>query len=398
MNQKKLRIGVIFGGRSAEHGISIFTARQVLDSMDRSKYELLPLYVNNEGECFLIGWDFAVRDHLGLPQDATSFEKFARDSGKRILLAGAGKKSLAFEISSVPLFGSVARPLDIDVALPLIHGTHGEDGTMPGLLELADIPYAGSGVLGSAVCMDKTAAKAILKASGIPVADHVWFNRSEWNDSRQDLLCRIGELGLPVFVKPANLGSSIAVFKVDETEQVEFAIDVALNFDHKCVVERSIEGALDINCAVLGGKEPITSVCERPLKDDAFLTYHDKYLKGSKFTGLAAASREVPARIPDSVASEIRALALNVFRVLNCDGCVRIDFLVQTENWKIHVNEVNTVPGSLAFYLWEASGIEPQEVVDRLVAAALEKYKQKQETIYHPKEHVLRSRVPLGGQ
>jgi len=382
----RLAIAVIFGGRSVEHGVSVITAWQVMAAMDRARYEILPLYVTGAGECFLISPDFAVRDHPGLPLDPTTVERGARQAGRRILLAATGAGSLVCELRAVPFVGDTLRPLKVDVALPLIHGTHGEDGTIQGLFELADVAYVGPGVVGSAVCMDKIATKAVLKGSGIPVVESASVARWEWQEQREETLDRLEALGLPLFVKPANLGSSIAVSRADDREQLGFAIDVALHYDRKCLVEKSVEGAWDINCAVLGTRPPLVSVCERPLSSRDFLSYEDKYLRGGKQGGLSASSRQIPAEIPEEVVKRLQELALRAFRATDCSGVARVDFLVQPESWTIYLNEINTIPGSLSFYLWEASGLNAGEVLERLVASAQERHREKQLTIYSAQE------------
>lgn len=383
VQSNRLTIAVIFGGRSVEHGVSVITAWQVLAAIDRARYEILPLYLTGAGgECFLISPDFTVRDHPGLPLDATTFERSARHAGRRILLAATGAGSLVRELRSMPFVGDALRPLRVDVALPLIHGTHGEDGTIQGLFELADVAYVGPGVVGSAVCMDKIATKAVLKGSGFPVVESARVDRWEWREQRKETLDGLERLGMPLFVKPANLGSSIAVSRAEDREQLGFAVDVALHYDRKCLVEKSVEGAWDINCAVLGTRPPLVSVCERPLSSRDFLSYEDKYLRGGKQGGLSASSRQIPAQIPEEVAKRLQDLALQAFRATDCGGVARVDFLVQPETWTVYVNEINTIPGSLSFYLWEASGLPGTDVLDRLVASAQERQREKQLTIY----------------
>lgn len=381
MQQTKLRVAVFFGGRSVEHGVSIVTAAQVMNVMDRGRYELLPVYATERGDYFLVP-EFQASDHPGLPLNPASFDSFAREKGRRVLVT-AEKGRLLCTLRSTPAIGERVSPLEVDVGFSIIHGTHGEDGTLQGVFELADVPYVGPNLVSAAVAMDKVAAKAVFAGLGLPVVDGFWFDRASWGLEQGVLTEKAATLGWPVFVKPATLGSSIGVTRVEGQNDLAFAVDTVLTYDRRCIVERAVEGGMDINVSVMrDAKGVYVSACERPVKDEEVLDYAAKYLRGSKQEGMAAARRVIPADIPDEVATRIQEMARRVFTELSCNGIARIDFLVEPNGWRVYINEINAIPGSMALYFWELEGVSSVEVIDRVIQEAQAAHAQKQRTLY----------------
>lgn len=370
---KRLRIGLIFGSRSVEHEVSIVTAHQVIQTIDKGKYEVVPIYITKEGYWFTGKKLLELEGFKNLPALVSDLEKvyISPDSSVKSLVRPS--KKLFTKASSI----------EIDVVFPLVHGTFGEDGTLQGLLELANIPYVGAGVLGSALGMDKITMKAVFKENHLPVVKYVWFLRNEWKYKQEEIISKIEtSLKYPLFVKPANLGSSIGISKTKNREDLIYALEVASHYDRRLIVEESLEGAIEINCSVLGNEEPFPSVCEQPISWEEFLNYDEKYLRGGKTSGLKGAERRIPAPISPDLTEKIQKLAVNTFKAIDCRGVARVDFLVNTEKGQIFVNEINTIPGSLSFYLWEASGIKFPELIDKLINLANDAYREKSKTIY----------------
>jgi D-alanine-D-alanine ligase len=381
---KKLRIGVIFGSRSVEHEVSIVTAQQVMQAIDRSKYEVIPIYITKEGHWLTGNKLFDIKRFEDTSDLFSDLEKvyIAPDpSVKSLVVASKG-------------WFTKSASKEIDIAFPLIHGTYGEDGTLQGLLELANIPYVGAGVLSSAVGMDKIAMKAIFKDNHLPVVNYVWFLSSEWIDKQEKVITRIeSNLKYPLFVKPANLGSSIGISKARDKEGLIRAVEIASYYDRRLIVEESQEGNIEINCSVLGNENPIPSVCEQPISWEEFLNYDDKYMKGRKSAGLKGAERRIPAPISQELTKRIQVFAIDAFKSVDCRGIARVDFLVNEVDDQIFVNEINTIPGSIAFYLWEATGIKFVELIDRLVNLAIAAYKEKNNITYSYDSKLLKSIV-----
>lgn len=268
----------------------------------------------------------------------------------------------------------------LDVVIPVLHGSNGEDGIFEGVLETIGIPYAGCDTLSSANGMDKITMKMILQASGVPVVPYVWFTDKQWFAQRDELLTRIEtEIGYPVIVKPANLGSSVGIGRALDREQLMEKIEDAERYSSRIIVEHMVEQLQEINCSVLGDADDYRmSVLEEPIKSGEILSYQDKYMGGTKGTkGMQASQKRIPADLPDDVTKRIQYLAGETFRVLGCHGVSRVDVIVDKSNGKIYVNEINTIPGSLSFYLWEATGITFENLMDRLVALAVKRKREK---------------------
>jgi len=370
----KIRIGVIFGGRSAEHEVSLVSALSVINALDKEKYEVIPIGIAPDGR-----W-------LSAP-NAVQLLKEHHPSAhlpEKILLPDPSRRAL------VSLSSGAASADTIDVIFPLVHGTFGEDGTLQGLLELADLPYVGPGVLGSAAGMDKVVAKQLFMQEGIPVAPYVAFLSSEFSASRKKILATLEKkLRYPMFVKPANLGSSVGISKAHNRKELLPAIELAMQYDRKILVEKSIEsaagGAREIELAVLGNDDPKASVPGEIVPSNEFYDYDAKYVDGKSET-------VIPAKLPAAVSKLLRQLAVRGFKALDLSGMARVDFLVTRKTNKIYINEVNTIPGftSISMYpkLWAATGVPFPALLDRLVQLALERHaaKSKLKTAYQPKK------------
>ncbi len=366
----KTRIGVFFGGRSTEHEISVISASQAMHAINREKYEVIPVYITKQGHYYSGDALFDVANYRDVPA----------------LLARCQ------EVYMRPIYGDyniykVKKPLfgtdiyaTLDVVIPVLHGSNVEDGIFEGLLQTIGIPYAGCDVLASANGMDKITMKMILQANGVPVVDYTWFTDREWSAKRDDIISSIeSRLGYPVIVKPANLGSSVGIGRARNREQLIGRINEAGRYSARLIVEHMVDDLQEINCSVLGDcDEYQASVLEEPIKSGEILSYTDKYMGGTKGAkGMQSAQKRIPAELPAEVTKRIQFLAGETFRVLSCHGVSRIDFILDRSCGEIYVNEINTIPGSLSFYLWEATGIPFDSLMDRLVALALKRKRQQ---------------------
>jgi len=392
--EKKIKIAIVFGSRSVEHEVSIVTAMQVFENIDREKYDVVPVYIDKQGK-------WLIDDKL------SKLENFSAEGGPAFGWRNSPKdiKAPEYFFEASPSVKTLTprsalkffKKIKADIYFPVIHGTYGEDGTIQGMFEMANVPYVGSGVTGSAVGMDKIIQKAVFKEAGLPIVKYVWFSKSEWQNNKVKIIEKIEKnLGYPVFVKPANLGSSIAINKAVGLKELELAIEVASNFDQRIIIEEGKEGIIEINCSVIGNYELNVSVCEQPIKGGQMLSYEDKYLKGGKNSGLpalpgrqaggrqgmAGLSRLVPAPISEELTIKIQEMAKMAFKAIDASGVSRVDFLVDEKDNNIWINEINTLPGSLSFYLWEKSGINFSELIDRLASLGFERYKEQQELTY----------------
>ena len=394
---KKLRVGVLFGGRSGEHEVSLLSAASVLNAIDKKKYEVVPIGITKEGrwltpahaERLLKGDKAAVLEprHLraGDPAATSAAAVLAKGEGVVVPpMPGANHSALLpFETSATEVHAA-ASPIDVDVIFPVLHGTFGEDGTIQGLLELADIAYVGAGVLGSAAGMDKDVMKKLFRDAGLPIVKHVTVLRNAWRKEPRKVRKQIeSALKYPVFVKPANLGSSVGISKVHDTSELAAAMDEAAKFDRKIVIEQGVGGAKgkarEIECSVLGNDEPIASVAGEIVPIKEFYDYDAKYLEeGSELI--------IPAKLPKAKQKEVQQLAVRAFQAVDCAGLARVDFLMDPRSGKMFVNEINTMPGftSISMYpkLWATSGIEYPELIDRLIQLGLQRYEEKKQNRY----------------
>lgn len=368
----KTNVAVFFGGRSVEHEISVISALQAINAFDKEKYEIIPVYISKQGRWYTGPNLLEIRNYRDM-------KKLVEEAEEVFMRPEYGDFNL-YKVNT-GLF-SKKNPVvaTLHVAIPVLHGTNGEDGVFEGLLETIGIPFAGCNTLSSANGMDKITMKMILREEGIPVVDYVWFTDRQWNTGKDAIVDRIEKkLGYPVIVKPANLGSSVGIGTASDRAALIEKINNAEKFSQRIIVEHMIEQLKEINCSVLGDADDHqSSVCEEPIKSGSFLSYEDKYMGGTKTTqGMQASEKRIPADLPEAVSENIRHIAGETFRVLSCHGVSRIDVMIDEKDGQVYVNEINTIPGSLSFYLWEASGITFPQLMDRLVALAL---KRKRET------------------
>lgn len=364
----KTNVAVFFGGRSVEHEISVISALQAINAFDKEKYNIIPIYISKQGRWY-------TGDNLLDIRNYRDMKKVIEDAEEVFMRPEYGDYNL-YKVNTGMFSKRNPVVAELHVVIPVLHGTNGEDGIFEGLLETIGIPFAGCNTLSSANGMDKITMKMILRECGVPVVDYVWFTDRQWLSSKDDIISKVeSKLGYPVIVKPANLGSSVGIGKASNREGLIEKVDNAEKFSQRIIVEHMIEQLKEINCSVLGdADEHESSVCEEPIKTGDFLSYEDKYMGGSKTTaGMQASEKRIPADLPEAVSEKIRRMAGETFRVLSCHGVSRVDVMVDEKDNSIYVNEINTIPGSLSFYLWEASGISFTQLMDRLVQLALKR-------------------------
>lgn len=363
---QKTRVLVVFGSRSVEHEVSVVTALQAMENFDKEKYEVVPLYFDKSG----LMWSGEV---LKVVESFKDLELANKVGVKQYKFSGVtGDKRL------LPVGGMFEKAIEFDIIMPLIHGTYGEDGTIQGMFEMLDIPYTGCGVTAAAIGMDKVMQKEVFSHEGIPVVDYLWLTKKEWEDDRENIIKKVEkELKYPLFIKPVNLGSSVGITVAKDRVGLEWAVEVAKEFDRRIIVEQGLENIDEINCSVMGIDEMEVSVCEQPVKASALLSFQDKYMKGGKTKGMASLSRLVPAPISKSLTKKIEDYSKIAFRAVGASGVVRIDYLVDIKHEKVYLNEINTLPGSLAFYLWEKSNYPFPKFLDKLVQLGFEQYNKR---------------------
>jgi len=372
---KKLRVGVIYGGRSGEHEVSLASAAAVFQNLDPERYDPVPIRIEKDGRWILPDRAPSLVSAAAVIHSAAA--KLDPSSGSREahLVAHPGNDTL------MTIDRHQAQPvvsgLGLDGVFPVLHGPYGEDGTVQGLLELANVPYVGAGVLASAVGMDKATMKLVFTAKGLPVGDYEVVLKRDWQrDERAIMNAVVNRLGFPMFVKPANLGSSVGISKARHATELRAAIDLAAGFDRKIVIEAAIPQAREIECAVLGNDEPEASVPGEIIPGREFYDYEAKYLDDSSKT-------LIPAPLTDAQTVEVRTLAIRAFKAVDCSGMARVDFLLAGDSGVLFVNEVNTIPGftTISMYskMWAASGLPYPKLVDRLIALALDRHAEKQQ-------------------
>lgn len=378
------KIGVIFGGVTCEHDVSIVTGIQLINNIDKSKYEVYPIYIHSDGEWY-------VDEKLIDTNIYAEFDKHKSSLGMGCIMPN--KPGIVMKNKGLI---NKENFIKLDCVIPAMHGMNGEDGSIQGLLELANIPYTSSGILGASVGMDKILMKKVFEAHDIPVLPYTYFLRSEWKKEKEKILNEIeSKIEYPMFVKPSNLGSSIGISKAKDREGLSNAIEIAIAFDERIIVEKGLEDLKEINCSALGrADDVIASTTEQPVSWKEFLTFDEKYLSGGKSSkgtknGMASMSRKVPADITDEQSNEIKDLTIKSFKALNSKGVVRIDFLIDNSNGKVYVNEINTIPGSFAFYLWEHDGLSYPQLIDKLIEIAEKENKEKNENNYTYKSNIV---------
>jgi D-alanine-D-alanine ligase len=367
MEKKKIRIGLIFGGRSGEHEVSLASAESVMANLDRDKYEIVPIGITREGS-----WLLGTEPRALRAAEPDAIHDTGLETARAVTLTGDPRLHRLIPIENGEELGNNGA---IDVIFPVLHGTYGEDGTLQGLLEMANVPYVGCGVLGSALGMDKEKMKLIFQAVGLPVAEYLVYRRNQWERSPEFILDAVEQqLGFPCFGKPVNLGSSVGVNKAHNRIELEHAINVAAEYDRKIIIERGLN-CREVECAVLGNDEPIASVVGEVIASNEFYDYRAKYIDGKSQV-------VIPAEIEQETAEEVRRQAVQAFLALDLSGLARVDFFIEKETDQVYINEVNTLPGftTISMYpkLWEASGLSYAQLMDRLIELAIERHADRQ--------------------
>lgn len=360
----KKNVGVIFGGQSVEHEVSIITGLQIIENIDKKKYDATPFYIDKEGNWF---YDPKLTD-------LTTYKDWEKNK----------KKANQF----YPIFNKNDKknPLfKIDIMIIAAHGTYGEDGKLQGLFEMLDIPFSSSGVVGSAIGMDKIIMKKIFSGMGLPILPYLWFTREEWKKERSEWINKVHyTLDYPVFVKPANLGSSIGISMANNEKELIDAIEIAVRYDKRILVEKGIDNAVEVNCSVINKKsEVLVSALEEPVKWEEFLSFDDKYIRNNTKSklGIGSMQRKIPADINKDLTEEIKEYSKKIYRSMDCKGVVRIDYILDNGRTKVYINEINTIPGSFSFYLWEPVGIKFSELIDIIIEDAFSSNRSKSENL-----------------
>ena len=388
----KLKLAVLFGGKSVEHEISVITALQAVAALDKEKYDVLPMYLTKDNAFYIgpaVGQLEAYKDIdalLGQSQQVIP----AKIGNQAVLLRHPAKA-----------FGSNILA-EMDCVFPIVHGTNAEDGTLQGLLRLLGVPFVGCDVTASALGMDKYAQKCVLRAAGIPVLDCVTVQSSAY-DLEPEIACgRIEKFAYPLIVKPVNLGSSVGITKAGDMESLQKALELAFQFSARVLVEPAVQNLREFNCSVLGdADEARASVCEEPLNADEILSYENKYMSGGKSKqapskGMASLDRKIPADIPEELAERIQNLAVKAFQALDCNGVARIDFLMDGKTGEVWLNEINTIPGSLSFYLWEPSDLPYPQLLDEMVKLAYKRSRGQEDLLFSFDTNIL-ANANIGG-
>jgi len=364
---------VAFGGISPEHEVSVLSAMQAISALDETEYTAVPLYVTKSGRWRTGSQLLELERYSDLDElvESTVPCTFSHDDMGQPILLETGKRGL---------FSSPRRHA-IYAVIPAFHGSEGENGAFQGTCDMFNIPFGGSGVFASSLGMDKVKAKELCEVHGIPVVESVSFFESEWEQAQESILARIEALNYPVIVKPVHLGSSIGVMKAGNRDQLIEAVETAFRFDANLLVEKAVSPLMEINCSVLGDPEDArASVCERPLGKEETLSFEDKYQGGQDGgggKGMASADRVIPADISDEMSRRIQDLALRIFTLFRASGVARLDFLANSDSGEIYFNEINTIPGSFSFYLWEESGLNISGLMEELIEIALRQHRKK---------------------
>lgn len=384
----KKQIGVIFGSRSCEREVSIISAVQLMRFVDTEKYDVIPVYIDEHGTWYTGEALKEIQSYTPFRPDAKGIRKVFPD-----LSSGSGALLYINKGTGLLTKEKIEIAARVDVYIVVMHGMNGEDGTLQGMLELANIPYSSTGVTGSAIGMDKIIMKQFFQGADLPVLPGLWFTRKDFNENPPAVINSISqELNFPVFVKPANLGSSIGVSRADNPEELKDALELAFEYDRRVLVEKGLDRPLELNCSVLGyDNELLASPIEMPVNQDKFLDFRDKYLGGGGSKGMASLSRVLPAPIEDELKTEIQELSRKIFRLMDCKGVVRIDYMFDRESGKLFITEINTIPGSLAFYLWQEDGMPYSELIDRMISCAEKAHADKNKSNYAYSSDILKN-------
>ena len=381
----KIKVGVFFGGKSVEHEVSIITAIQAIENMDKDKYDIVPIYITKDNKMYcgdLIGNISNYKDIDNLLKNSIQIILAQKDN--KVVLLRCDKKIYQNDVYDY-----------IDIAFPIVHGTNVEDGTLQGFLKMFNLPYVGCDVISSSVGMDKYVCKCVLKDNDIPILECKCISAKDYNEDSDNTIKEIEtKFSYPVIVKPINLGSSVGIKIAKNQEELKDAIENAFAYSRKVLVERAIKNLKEINCSVVGDYEfAKASECEEPVKTDEILSYKDKYISGGKKTGamksMNASVLRLPANIDKNVKERIQELALKTFDVLGCSGVIRIDFMIDNDTNEIFVNEVNTIPGSLSFHLWKATDLNYTKLLDELIDLALKRNREEKNITYSFDSNIL---------
>lgn len=381
----KVKVGVFFGGKSVEHEVSVITAIQAIENMDKEKYDIIPIYITKDNKMYSgeqIGDISNYKDIENLLKNSIQITLALKDN--KVELLRCDKKVFQSDVYDY-----------IDIAFPIVHGTNVEDGTLQGFLKMFNLPYVGCDVGSSSIGMDKYVCKCVLKDNNIPVLDCVCISSKEYDENLANVTKKIEtKFSYPVIVKPINLGSSVGIKIAKNQEELRDAVENAFLYSKKILIERAIKNLREINCSVVGDYEfAKASECEEPVKTDEILSYKDKYISGGKKTGamksMNASVIRLPANIETNVKEKIQELALKTFEVLGCSGVIRIDFMIDNDTKEIYVNEVNTIPGSLSFHLWKATDLNYTKLLDELIELALKRNREEKNIIYSFDSNIL---------
>lgn len=386
----KIKIGVIFGGRSVEHEISIITANQTINSINKEKYEIIPIYISKKGLMYTGEELLELKSYRNLDELLKKLTQVTIvNDGEKINIVRFPMKNFGKNIINT-----------IDIAFPTMHGTNGEDGTISGYLEMLNIPYIGCDILSASVGMDKIMMRRVLKEAKIPSLDYIAFYATDYIKEEEKYISKVEEkLRYPVIVKAGNLGSSVGIKKAKNTDSLREAIEYAMQFSDRIMIENAIVNLKEVNCSVMGDTSNATpSECEEPVGAGEILSYQDKYVSGGKTEsqefaggskGMATLKRKLPAEISDEMKKQIQKLAVETFKVLGCNGVSRIDFLVDNDTNDVYVNEINTIPGALSYYLWEATGKTFEQEIDELVELALKRRREREKLVFSYDQNIL---------
>ena len=392
----KIKLGVIFGGESVEHEVSIISAVQAMNKMDSEKYEIIPIYITKDREWYT----GEMLKEIDTFSDLSLIKKYAKNV---VLYSKNGR----FILQNKKGFKTVVKELDI--VFPIVHGTNVEDGVLQGYLQSIGIPFVGGDVYASVVGQDKLFMKQIFETEKLPICKYVWFYDNEYEEDPEEIFSKIKKMGYPVIVKPATLGSSVGIKTAKDQEELKVAVDDAVKYDNKIIVEKLVENLMEVNISVLGNYESQrVSAIEQVIPSRDMLTYEDKYIGSSKTKGklggkfksskgMVSANRVIPAPLKDGMKEEIETVAVKAFKALGSSGVVRIDFLVDEKTGKIYINEVNNIPGSLSFYLWEPIGVEYTELLDDMINIGIRDYKKRTSKTHSFETNILKGFTELGG-